>query len=120
LKSDIARDLGKRVCYLRRCRHLTQEAFAKSAALPVAFIRRIERGELKNPSLERLEALAIGLDVPVSVLFEVYENFDETSYDKDMLIRHLARMLNRHGLTEIRAVQVILREVFAIQRLGRK
>lgn len=120
MKSDIARALGNRVYYLRGSRHLTQEAFAERCGLPVTFIRRIERGELTNPSLERLEALAVGLDVQVSALFEVYEKTDETSYDKMMLIRHISGMLNRHGLTEIRAVQAILREVFVIQRLGRK
>jgi len=120
LKSDIARTLGNRVCYLRQCRQLTQEALAKHSGLPVTFIRRIERGELTNPSLERLEALAVGLDVSVSGLFEVHEKSDDTSYDKEMLLRHIWRMLSRHGLPEIRAVQVILRELFAIQRLGRK
>lgn len=120
MKSDIARALGHRVCSLRGSRHLTQVELSKRSGLPVAFIRRIERGELKNPSLERIEALAVALDVQVSVLFEIYEKADDTSYDKDLLVQHIARMLKKHGIAEIRAVQGILREVFAIQRLGRK
>lgn len=120
MKTNLARALGHRVRYLRVTHHLTQDELAKHSGLPLTFIRRIERGELKSPSLERLEALAVGLDVQMASLFSTYESHDELPYDKAILIESIERTLRLHGIGEIRAVKAILREVFVIQRLGRK
>lgn len=120
MRSDLARRLGYRVSSLRRAQGITQEDFVLRSGIPIAFIRRVERGEVKNPSLERLSQIAAALGVPVSDLFVIYEKSKDGDDAKGMLIDDIARMLRLHGLPEVRAVKVILREVFAIQRLGRK
>lgn len=117
MRRDLAKFVGDRVRDLRTDQGITQEAFAERVGISVTFIRRIERGDVKNPSLERLQKIATGLDVPVSQLFVEY---DSTDYDKMMLIEQIARMLRLHSLQEIKTVRVILREAFALQRLGRK
>jgi transcriptional regulator with XRE-family HTH domain len=120
LKNDLARSLGHRIRDLREGRKLTQAEFAKHAGLSLTFVRRIERGELKNPPLNRLGLIAVALDVTVASLFTVHESYDDMPYDKAILIESIERMLRLHGIAEIRAIKALLREVFIIQRLGRK
>jgi hypothetical protein len=40
-----------------------------------------------------------------------------SEYAKNQEIDGIVRMLRQHGITEIRGVRTILREIFAIQRL---
>lgn len=120
MKKDLARILGGRVRDLRETRGLTQEDFAKTSGVPIAFLRRVERGEVKNPSLERLQMIAVGFDVSVESLFKVHEKHSDMPHEKVMLIESIERMLRLHSTSEIRAIKSILREVFVIQRLGRK
>lgn len=54
--------LGAAVRELRTERGLSQEAVADAAALHVTYLSGIERG-LRNPSLDKLNALAAALDV---------------------------------------------------------
>lgn len=67
----IAEKFGKRIRALRKERKLTQEALAERSGLHNTYIGQIERGE-KNPSLESIEKLSVGLDVSVAELFETF------------------------------------------------
>lgn len=120
MKNVVARDLGIRIRTCREALDLTQQESARRSGVPLTFLRRVERGEVKNLSLERLGLIAVGLDAPLTYLFEPYDRSDDTPLDKQNLIQSISRMLRLHGIAEIRAVKAILREVFAIQRLGRK
>lgn len=117
MKIDLARLLGKNVRAQREQRAQTQLEFAKSSGLPVAFLRRIERGVVTNPSLDRLQLIAEGLDLHVADLFKSDERPD---YAKADVIEQTGRMLRWHTLSEIKAVKVLIAQVFAIQRLAKK
>ena len=73
---------GRHVRDIRLRRDETQEAVAHRAGIHVTYLSGIERG-VRNPSLTSICALAWGLGVPVSELFEfdprVAEQGQETS-----------------------------------------
>lgn len=60
---------GRRVRQLRLLRGETQEEVAHRAGIHVTYLSGIERG-VRNPSLTSICALAAGLRVPVSKLFD--------------------------------------------------
>lgn len=59
--------LGSRVQTLRKQKGLTQEALAEAAGLNRSYIAEIEMGR-RNPSLDSLKIIAVGLDVSLSKL----------------------------------------------------
>lgn len=82
-------------------------------------IRRLEQ-KISAPSLERIVKIADALGVPLYLLFKPIGGSGEakmSEYAKDQEIDGIVRMLRQHGVTEIRGVRSILREIFAIQRL---
>ena len=60
---------GRHVRQIRLLREETQEEVAHRAGIHVTYLSGIERG-VRNPSLTSICALAAGLDVPVSQLFD--------------------------------------------------
>lgn len=66
------RDFGYRVCALREAAGLSQAELAVRADIHVTYLSSVERGR-RNLSLINIRALAEGLDVPPSRLFEAEE-----------------------------------------------
>jgi len=60
-------DLGVAIRLLRRARRLTIEDLAFAAKMHPTYLSGIERGR-RNPTWDKLTALARALDIPVSVL----------------------------------------------------
>ena len=75
---DIARELGLRIRYYRKRKHLTQEKLAEVCNLHPTYIGQIERGE-KNATIESIYRIAVGLAVPMSKLLENVEFLDNNS-----------------------------------------
>ena len=63
------RAFGLRVRRLREARALSQEVLAERAQLHRTYVGAVERGE-RNPSLDSIYALADGLSLHVSLLFD--------------------------------------------------
>jgi len=61
-------DLGVRLYELRQSRQLSQEQVANMCQTTREFYGRLERGELKNPTIKTLEKLAAALQTTVAVL----------------------------------------------------
>ena len=61
--------LGKRIKSLRRAKGHTQERLAEIIDVNTNYLAVIERGEA-NPTLALLERLSVGLEVPLSELFQ--------------------------------------------------
>ncbi len=61
--------LGKRIKSLRRSKGHTQERLAEIIDVNTNYLAVIERGEA-NPTLSLLERLSVGLEVPLSELFQ--------------------------------------------------
>lgn len=59
-----ARSLGKRLAVLREARGLGQVELAEKAGVSQAAISKLESGETKRPSLELIEKVLAGLDLP--------------------------------------------------------
>jgi transcriptional regulator with XRE-family HTH domain len=60
--------LGKRVAYLRKERHLSQLALALECGLTKSYLSDLERGR-RNPTLKVLSRLSEGLGVTLEELF---------------------------------------------------
>lgn len=65
--SDISKNLGESLEYLRKARGLTQDQLAKISGIPRTTLSHIESGE-GNPSLTTLSKLALALGVPYEEL----------------------------------------------------
>jgi transcriptional regulator with XRE-family HTH domain len=61
-------DLGARLYELRQSRDLSQDQLATMCQTSRVFIGRLERGELKNPTIKTLEKLAAALQTTVAIL----------------------------------------------------
>ena len=67
--SAIAKIVGQRIRNYRTAKGLSQEELAELSDCHPTYIGQIERGE-KNASIESFEKISIGLNVPLSQLFE--------------------------------------------------
>lgn len=61
--------LGLRIRYLRRQKGFSQEELAYHSEVNKNYISDLERGQ-RNPTLEILSRIAVGLDVTLSELFK--------------------------------------------------
>jgi transcriptional regulator with XRE-family HTH domain len=77
-KSKIRRVVGQAIRKHRERLKLTQEALAEKADTHRTYLADIERGT-RNPSIETIRRLALGLGVPISEVFKTAEigSFDE-------------------------------------------
>jgi transcriptional regulator with XRE-family HTH domain len=60
--------LGKRIAYLRKERHLSQLQLALQAGVAKSYLSDLERGQ-RNPTFKVLQKIAMGLGVTLEELF---------------------------------------------------
>ena len=65
---DISKIIGRRIRGFRKQKKLSQEALAEKCDLHPSYIGQLERGE-KNPTVESVMKIAIGLGIPIEQLF---------------------------------------------------
>lgn len=65
---DVLAQLGKRVAYLRKERHLTELELSLKANMAKSYLSDLERGK-RNPTVKVLERVAIALGVTIEELF---------------------------------------------------
>jgi transcriptional regulator with XRE-family HTH domain len=71
--------IGRQLRKLRLDRDLTVVELSKSASVSIAMISKIENGQT-SPSLSTLHRLAEGLRIPLTTLFQQYEESRDASY----------------------------------------
>jgi len=71
--------IGERIKYFRKQRKLSQEKLSELADLHPTYIGQLERGE-KNPSVETIFKICVGLDLPVSSFLEKVDEYQTTEY----------------------------------------
>ena len=77
---------------LRTERGLTREEFSARSGLSVAAIEQIEKGQA--PALDGLRRICVGLDTPMSALFETFEDRDAAAIQEiSWLLRSRDRRL---------------------------
>lgn len=60
--------IGQKIRKLRLAQELTQEALARKSDIPYTTLVKIESDSVKNPSIETVSKLAIGLEITVDEL----------------------------------------------------
>ena len=73
--SELTVEIGKRIRCYRTEKKMSQEELAEKCGLHPAYIGQVERGE-KNASIESMQKISRGLEIPLSRLFENIEDFD--------------------------------------------
>lgn len=66
---DINKQLGMRIRYLRKNKHLSIEDLALEAGINKNYLSDLERGT-RNPTMNVIEKIAISLDVDLETLFK--------------------------------------------------
>lgn len=69
VKSKIDIQFGKRIASLRVSQGISQEELAFRCGVHRTYIGALERGE-KSPTLNTVEKIANGLNVPITLLFD--------------------------------------------------
>ncbi len=68
---NIAEIFGRQIKSYRKALSLSQEELAERCGLHSTYIGQVERGE-KNASLESIQKLSRGLNIPIAKLFECF------------------------------------------------
>ncbi|MFM9277974.1 helix-turn-helix domain-containing protein [Paenibacillus jiagnxiensis] len=79
--------VGNRIRELRKAKGWTQEQLAEAAGLHYSYIGGVERGD-RNISLETLEKIVTGLNVPPVEIF----NFEEDTEYRRAMDEHMTLM----------------------------
>lgn len=69
MSERVRKELGERVRYLREQQGISQTTFAAMISMDRGYLIGIERGR-RNPSLDKIESIANGLDVSLSFLMD--------------------------------------------------
>lgn len=73
MKKDLSQRLGVRIRSLRQEHDLTQEKLAGLSHISLKYIQNLEGKNPQNPSLEVLQKLADGIDIPLWRLLKFEE-----------------------------------------------
>jgi transcriptional regulator with XRE-family HTH domain len=82
---EIARPLGMAVKFYRRQRNLTRLELSKRCRMPVRAILALERGQVRDMSLPRLEQLGKGLGVDPGVFMSKVMEFERAMGDSHFM-----------------------------------
>lgn len=66
---DIQKELGRRICFLRKQRKMSQEDLSLEAGINRNYLCDLENGR-RNPSLMVINKLCRALRIPISYLFK--------------------------------------------------
>lgn len=107
---DISLELGMRIRYYRKEKHITQEKLAEVCNLHPTYIGQLERGE-KNATVESIYRIAKGLNIPISKLLENMEYLENKSSDTSLEIYHQLLSLP-HDKQQI--IQQIIQDIISL------
>lgn len=105
--SDISKNLGESVEYLRKSRGLTQDQLAKISGIPRTTLSHIESGE-GNPSLTTLSKLALALGVP-------YEEILSAPRSSCILMRNHELKKHQRAQGKVNKVELLPRPIPGLQ-----
>ena len=109
---DITKELGLRIRYYRKEKHITQEKLAEICNLHPTYIGQLEHGE-KNATVESIYRIAKGLNIPISKLLENVEQMEIGSEIIPLDIYQQLMTLPRNKQDNIRKILI---EMIALVR----
>lgn len=89
---NITKELGLRIRYYRKEKHITQEKLAEICNLHPTYVGQLERGE-KNATIESIYRIAKGLDIPISKLLDNVEYLENNAESISLEIYHQLLLL---------------------------
>jgi len=103
--------LGKRIREIRKARGLTQERFAEMVDIEQKHVSRIELGK-SYPTIDRLEKMAIALDVQLSSFFDFMhlENNEERAASIEDMLHELSEDSRKMAYKMIKAIIKTLKD----------
>lgn len=105
--SNISKNLGESLEYLRKARGLTQDQLAKISGIPRTTLSHIESGE-GNPSLTTLSKLALALGVP-------YEELLSAPKPSCILMRNHELKKHQRAQGKVNKVELLPRPIPGLQ-----
>jgi transcriptional regulator with XRE-family HTH domain len=102
---NLPESVGNRIRELRKAKGWTQEQLAEAAGLHYSYIGGVERGD-RNISLETLEKIVNGFQVPAEEIFK----FQEESEYKRALDEHIT-LISGKSSDEIASLTKINKEI---------
>ncbi|WP_413373944.1 helix-turn-helix domain-containing protein [Paenibacillus taichungensis] len=102
---NLPESVGNRIRELRKAKGWTQEQLAEAAGLHYSYIGGVERGD-RNISLETLEKIINGFQVPAEEIFK----FNEESEYKRALDEHIT-LISGKSSDEIASLTKINKEI---------
>jgi transcriptional regulator with XRE-family HTH domain len=102
---NLPESVGNRIRELRKAKGWTQEQLAEAAGLHYSYIGGVERGD-RNISLETLEKIINGFQVPAEEIFK----FQEESEYKRALDEHIT-LISGKSSDEIASLTKINKEI---------
>ena len=84
---SIATELGNRIRFYRKQRHLSQEALAELCNFHPTYIGQLERGE-KNATLESVNKVSQGLGISINKLLVDIDMLDSASDNISLEVYH--------------------------------
>ena len=96
MEKDIAKRLGWQIRALRKKYKLTQEELAGRSHISLKYVQNLEGKNPQNPSLEILQKLSDGFEIPLWKLlkFEVFAKADRISTRADTILQTESLSLN--------------------------
>ena len=69
MNMDVLYQLGKRIAYLRKQKHMSQLDLSLETGLSQSYLSELEKGK-RNPTVNVLNKIAIALNIDLSNLFK--------------------------------------------------
>lgn len=107
---EISTELGLRIRYYRKEKHMTQEKLAEICNLHPTYIGQLERGE-KNATIESIYRIAKGLGISISELLENMEYLENNASNIPLNIYH--QLLSLPNDKQI-IIQRILQDIISL------
>lgn len=98
---ELKKNFGKRIRQLREAKRLTQKELGIKADMEYQYLGAIERGE-KNPSLDFIEKIAVGLELKPYQLF-IYPT-EQQEPERDLIADELSNILKSCDLKTQRVI----------------
>lgn len=108
---ELKKNFGKKIRRLREAKRLTQKELGINADMEYQYLGAIERGE-KNPSLDFIEKIAVGLELKPYQLFMFKE---EQKVDKEITIDETINLLKLCDMETMKMILEIVKIVYRNQ-----